>query len=224
MSRATILKAVRAAAAQRRPAPLMRQAVAPSGLKLAQSLLSGTLIARLRACGVIVERLRAWDAVPAAVLKVVTAAGQPLVIRHGADALFNTLAWNQVPNLQRRTGAASREDKTSLSRALSAISETGTLVLGSGPDNPVTLSFLPELHIVVLDETCIFETMDEALARVRSPGDAPQLPRTVNLISGASRTGDIGGRLVLGAHGPRQLAVLLVGGSQENGASEGRRQ
>ena len=81
----------------------------------------------------------------------------------------------------------------------------------------MTLAFLPELHIVVLGEENIVATMEEALASVGEPGDAPRLPRTVNLISGASRTGDIGGRLVMGAHGPRQLVLLLVGEQKENG-------
>ena len=36
------------------------------------------------------------------------------------------------------------------------------------------------------------------------------MPRTVNLISGPSRTADIGGQLVMGAHGPRRLCVILV--------------
>ncbi len=37
------------------------------------------------------------------------------------------------------------------------------------------------------------------------------MPRTLNLVTGASRTGDIGGRIVMGAHGPRRLAVFLLG-------------
>ena len=37
------------------------------------------------------------------------------------------------------------------------------------------------------------------------------MPRTLNLVTGASRTGDIGGRIVMGAHGPRRVAVFLLG-------------
>jgi L-lactate dehydrogenase complex protein LldG len=36
------------------------------------------------------------------------------------------------------------------------------------------------------------------------------LPRTVNLITGPSRTGDIEQRIQLGAHGPRRLHIVLV--------------
>ncbi len=54
-------------------------------------------------------------------------------------------------------------------------------------------------------------------ARSRMPSNlyAPSygrhaMPRSLNFISGPSRTGDIGGRIVLGAHGPRRLAVIVV--------------
>jgi len=37
------------------------------------------------------------------------------------------------------------------------------------------------------------------------------MPRTVNFITGPSRTGDIEQRIQLGAHGPRRLHIVLVG-------------
>ena len=37
------------------------------------------------------------------------------------------------------------------------------------------------------------------------------LPRTVNLITGPSRTGDIEQKIELGAHGPRRLHIVIVG-------------
>ena len=40
---------------------------------------------------------------------------------------------------------------------------------------------------------------------------AGQLPRTVNFITGPSRSADIGQKLQLGAHGPRRLHIILVG-------------
>jgi L-lactate dehydrogenase complex protein LldG len=159
--------------------------------------------------------------VPEAVLRYLTAARLPLSIRHGTDAMIAALPWHKASSIQRRTGAATPDDQATLSRAVSGIAETGTLLLGSGADNPVTLAFLPELHMVVLDEADVVASMERAFDLVQhasktSAGTAP-LPRTVNLISGASRTGDIGGRLVMGAHGPRQLVVLLTGGANKNG-------
>jgi L-lactate dehydrogenase complex protein LldG len=97
-----------------------------------------------------------------------------------------------------------------LSRAVAAVAETGTLVLTSGPANPVTLNFLPETHIVVLAAEDIVGPYEAAFDRVRAAWGQGIMPRTVNLVSGPSRTADVGGRLVTGAHGPRRLCVIIV--------------
>ena len=91
-----------------------------------------------------------------------------------------------------------------------AIAETGTLMLCSAPDSPATVSLLPETHIAIVDARRIVPGMEEAwqLARERF-GD---LPRSVNFISGPSRTGDIEQTIVLGAHGPYRVHLILVSG------------
>ena len=92
------------------------------------------------------------------------------------------------------------------------VAETGTLVLTSGPDNPTTLNFLPDTHIVVVDAKDIagdYETVWHARC-ARHYGEGA-LPRTVNLITGPSRSADIEQTLILGAHGPRRLHVMVVG-------------
>ena len=43
---------------------------------------------------------------------------------------------------------------------------------------------------------------------MRALPDGP--PRSVNLVTGPSRTADIAGKLELGAHGPRRLLVLVL--------------
>jgi L-lactate dehydrogenase complex protein LldG len=83
-------------------------------------------------------------------------------------------------------------------------------MLASGPENPVTLAFLPEVHLVVLRKEAIVGAYEEALARIGAELGPLSLPRTLNLVTGPSRTGDIGGRIVMGAHGPKRLAVILV--------------
>jgi L-lactate dehydrogenase complex protein LldG len=90
------------------------------------------------------------------------------------------------------------------------VAETGTLVLASGPHNPVTLAFVPDTHLVVVRNETIVGGYEEACKLVEAELGPSVLPRTLNLISGPSRTGDIGGRIVMGAHGPRRLAVILV--------------
>jgi L-lactate dehydrogenase complex protein LldG len=109
-------------------------------------------------------------------------------------------------------GQAQPNDEVGLSHAIAAVAETGTLVLASGPDNPVTLNFLPETHIVVVEDKNIVGPYEDAWVKVRARFGDRLMPRTVNMISGPSRTADIGGKLVLGAHGPRRLCVIIAKG------------
>lgn len=138
--------------------------------------------------------------------------GDGASFRMGSDRVLAGLEWSDAPDLTIEHGAAQSGDKTGLSRAVAGIAETGTLLLLSGPDNPVTVTFLPETHVVVLDTGDLVGTYEEAIARLRELTGDSGLPRTVNLVSGPSRTADIGGILVMGAHGPKRLAVVLVGG------------
>lgn len=94
-----------------------------------------------------------------------------------------------------------------VSDALAAIAETGSLVLVSAPDRPTSLNFLPDLHIVVLQRSAIVATFEDVWPLLRQP--APW-PRTVNIISAASRTADVAQIVVRPAHGPKHLCVLLV--------------
>ena len=82
--------------------------------------------------------------------------------------------------------------------------------MASGGANPASLAFLPELHIVALAREDIVASFEDAFARLAA-AYPDRLPRAVSLVSGASRTGDIGGKIVRGAHGPRRLAVILYG-------------
>src|SRR5690606_29717660 len=97
----------------------------------------------------------------------------------------------------------------SLTGSLAGIAETGTLMLASGEQGPTTLNFLPETHLVVLRESDLVGPIEEAWKRLRERADEG-LPRTVNFITGPSRTGDIEQKIQLGAHGPRRLHVLLL--------------
>jgi L-lactate dehydrogenase complex protein LldG len=151
------------------------------------------------------------DDVPEAVAEYLRANNLPARLRVGGDAYLADLPWSKTPALDREGGKAAPSDEASLSHATAGIAETGTLMLCSGADNPVTLNFLPETHIVVVDATDIVGGYEAGLAKVRERYGKNQMPRTVNMISGPSRTGDIGGVLVMGAHGPRRLCVIVVG-------------
>jgi L-lactate dehydrogenase complex protein LldG len=132
-------------------------------------------------------------------------------LRMGADPVLAALPWREAWDIERSFGAADPRDRASLSRAAAGAAETGTLFLLSGPDNPTTLNFLPECHTVLIGASDIFGSYEEAWDRIRALSGAGTLPRSVNLVSGPSRTADIEQTIVRGAHGPRRLHVLIVG-------------
>jgi L-lactate dehydrogenase complex protein LldG len=100
-------------------------------------------------------------------------------------------------------------DKTGISGCFCAIAETGTLMLLSGPQTPGSVSLLPETHVAIVPVGRIVATMEDAFALLRA--EHGNLPRAVNFISGPSRTGDIEQTIVLGAHGPCRVHLILVG-------------
>jgi L-lactate dehydrogenase complex protein LldG len=100
-------------------------------------------------------------------------------------------------------------DLVGITGSFCAIAETGTLVLCSGDDTPGSVSLLPETHIAVLPSSRIVRGMEDAWALLGA--ELGSLPRSVNFVSGPSRTADIEQTLVLGAHGPYRVHVVVVG-------------
>jgi L-lactate dehydrogenase complex protein LldG len=117
-------------------------------------------------------------------------------------------AGQKMLSLHRGRGEAS--DPVSITGAFAAIAETGTLVMASGPEHPVTLNLLPDTHIVVLRESDIVGGYEDVWTRLRARYGKDRMPRTVNTITGPSRTGDIEQTIELGAHGPRRMHILVV--------------
>lgn len=99
-------------------------------------------------------------------------------------------------------------DLVGITGCFCAIAETGTLMLCGSPDTPATVSLLPETHIAIVSASRIVPGMEEAFDLARA--ELGQLPRAVNFVSGPSRTGDIEQTIVLGAHGPYRVHLILV--------------
>ena len=91
-----------------------------------------------------------------------------------------------------------------------AVAQTGSILVSSRTCGGRGLSILPHVHIVVLAVDQVVATVGDALhfARERANG---RMPSMLSFITGPSRTGDIERILVLGAHGPKELFVFLVG-------------
>ena len=159
-----------------------------------------------------VTRVASNAEVPAEVARYLAAENLPAELVMAPDPALDAIPWDERPLLQIRRGRAAANDAVSVTPCLAAIAETGTLMLVSGETTPTTLNFLPDTHIVVVRAGQVVAGYEDGwdLLRARC-GDSPAaLPRTVNFITGPSRTGDIEQRIQLGAHGPRRLHIILI--------------
>lgn len=121
-----------------------------------------------------------------------------------ATANLKTINW--PPQWQIAYRAAQPADAVSVSYAVAGIAETGSLVLLSSPKSPTTLNFLPSNHIIILSQADLVAHLEAVWIHLRSQ----PLPRSINIITGPSRTADIEQTLQVGAHGPKRLHVILV--------------
>jgi L-lactate dehydrogenase complex protein LldG len=147
--------------------------------------------------------------VPQAVAEYLRKHNLPAAIRIGADERLATMPWGATA-LEVSRGRSDGADLNAVSHAFAGVAESGTLVLVSGPDNPSTLNFLPDNHLVVVREKDLESDYESVWARVRSAFGKAAMPRTVNWITGPSRSGDIEQTMLLGAHGPRRLHIVVV--------------
>jgi L-lactate dehydrogenase complex protein LldG len=171
----------------------------------------GDLLARFRARAESMQsttdEVAAEAEIPAAVARYLTTNKLPL-----AGCVWPRLAhleW-KAAGLALEPRAANGEDAVGVTGAFAAIAETGTLVLASGPDTPASASILPETHVAVLSAQRIVAHMEDAFALAREA--VGQLPRAIHFVSGPSRTADIDQTIVLGAHGPSRVHVIVVRG------------
>ncbi len=147
---------------------------------------------------------------PAEVARFLRDNNCPASVRMGADEQLEAMPWSATP-LQILRGASDGYDANAVSMAFAGIAETGTLALVSGAGNPTTLNFLPDNHIVVLRKDDVVADYESVFARLRTAYGKGGAPRTLNLISGPSRSATIEQTLLLGAHGPRRLHIVIAG-------------
>lgn len=177
--------------------------------------LKALLVAKLGEAACSVDEVASIDEVPARIAAWLQRENLPARLVQ-APALAGGLDWTRTPTVEVKTGTADGTEDTSVTPVFAAIAETGTLVLLSDPSTPTGLNFLPENHIAVVRRSQVVGPLEDAWARLRAAradaGDTAGggMPRTVNLITGPSRTGDIEQRIQMGAHGPRRLHVIVV--------------
>ncbi len=159
-------------------------------------------------------RVASPSEVAAAVARYLAENGLPGELRVAPHPELKNIPWaeqSHLAHLTVRHGPAEGSDPVGVAVAFAGIAETGTLVLLSGRETPTTLNFLPDTHIVVLPTARVHGTYEDVWAALRARGRG-FMPRTVNWITGPSRTADIEQTILLGAHGPRRLHIILIDG------------
>jgi L-lactate dehydrogenase complex protein LldG len=121
---------------------------------------------------------------------------------------FAELDWTAA-GLQIETRPTVGNDRLGITGCFCAIAETGTLVVLPGAQSPTATTLLPDTHIAVLRADRVVSGMEDAFALIRS--ERGKVPRAINLISGPSRTADIEQTVVVGAHGPYRVHIVVLG-------------
>ena len=88
------------------------------------------------------------------------------------------------------------------------VAQTGSVVITSRSSGGRSLSVLPPHHVVVARREQLVPDLPAAFALVKAKYGA-SYPSMISIITGPSRTGDIERILVLGAHGPKKLTILV---------------
>ena len=187
----------------RRPAAPVSQIALPD---LADGLAAG-FIARASAAVAQTQVIAGIAEAPRIIAEILRSAGAPLEIHVPAVSPLLQLPWSTAPEL-----AVSTEPPNGNQSAVSAadfgIAETGTAVFLSGPNSPSSWHFRPGREFILISKACILPRLEDVIARISAQGI---IPATVNLVTGPSRTADIEQTIELGAHGPRDLHLLITG-------------
>jgi L-lactate dehydrogenase complex protein LldG len=161
-----------------------------------------------------VERIASTAEIPGAVARYLDALVLPPSL--AAQKSHNGVCWPEFAHLDWRGAGLAIEsrptlghDRLAVTGSFCAIAETGTLVFTTGAQTPTASVLLPDTHVAVIRADRIVSGMEEAFALVRTEHGG--MPRAMNMISGPSRTGDIEQTIVLGAHGPFRVHILLLG-------------
>ena len=148
-----------------------------------------------------------------AVAELAAAKNWKKVAYHGHDALRPVAAALPCETWEADAGFDKQRLEgcdAGLTTCESIVAQLGAILVSSASSGGRALSILPHAHVVVADAAQVVPDLGSALALAKARhGD--QMPSMLSFITGPSRTGDIERILVLGAHGPKELYLVLVG-------------
>jgi L-lactate dehydrogenase complex protein LldG len=199
-ARDAILAAVKAG---RRTEPAPRRYALPAWTADAV----GQFAARARSTAADVHEIAHVDDAPEAIWSILVKKNAARSVHIPEVSEANTLPWQRAPGLNVMRDRPSGSD-SAVSFANYGIAETGTLVFCSGERSPSSWHYLPGLEFVVMRRALILPRMENVIDTLAQGG---AIPATVNLVTGPSRTADIEQTIERGAHGPRELCILIAG-------------
>ena len=181
------------------------QAIQPDfgGLSLLDRFVAKATSERVTAT---VDQVGALKDVPAAVATYLTRVGQDTSIHVQGGAPLAALDWTAFD----LSAQLDQDGGSAVTFAEYGIAETGSVVFRSGPDGPILANFLPLYHVVVLKADSLIGHTEDLWPKLGG-AQAPQ-SRLLTLVTGTSGTADIEAKNVRGAHGPKHMHIVIVGG------------
>ena len=167
----------------------------------------GQFAAKARYTAAEVREIAHIDDAPEAIWSMIAASNAPRSVHIPRVSAANDLPWHRAPGLTVKSERPSGSD-SAVSFADFGIGETGTLVFCSAEKSASAWHYLPGWEFAIIRRQLILPRFENVIDRLKAQGT---IPATVNLITGPSRTADIEQTIERGAHGPRELCILITG-------------
>lgn len=167
-------------------------------------------LAKLKA---VLIRVPDHDAAARAVAELSASKGWKKVAYHGCDLLRPVAAALPCERWEADAGFDKQRLEgcdAGITTCESIVAQLGAILVSSASSGGRALSILPHAHVVLAEAAQVVPDLGSALALAKAR-HGEQMPSMLSFITGPSRTGDIERILVLGAHGPKELYLVLVG-------------
>jgi len=163
------------------------------------------LKAEFRACANVNEAIQV-------VKKLAAAGGWKKIGRHRGELTDSVARELGLVEVQTDLGYAVDDLEScdaGLTECEALVAQTGSVLVSALSAGGRALSVLPPHHVVLARRNQVVPDLGAVLQRVQEKFK-DRFPSFMSFISGPSRTGDIERILVLGAHGPKKLTILLL--------------
>ena len=122
------------------------------------------------------------------------------------ESKYPEYQWEEASGKQQELCQLCLEADVGLTGAKFALAETGSIGIVSGAEHARMVSLIPPVHVILLSERVLVPDLI-SWEKIRPKS----MPSQLVFISGPSKTADIEQTLVVGAHGPKRLIVIVYG-------------